>query len=247
MARSLRFDFEWRLTLFTVILVPVLVALGIWQLQRADEKAVLSASWEARAEQAPVDLSDLVGVEPAALPYRRVKITGEFSPEQYFLLDNRTRRGRFGYEVLAVFHWAGGVALVNRGWIEADPARLSRPQVPVVTGRVGVAGHVYVTPGQPFLLAEQQLSGGWPKLIQAVEMDVLAAAVGGEVFPYPIRLDEGQPGALTTDWQVVNVSPQKHQAYAVQWFAMATTLLIFYLLRCSNLWQVVTGRGLERG
>ena len=45
------------------------------------------------------------------------------------------------------------------------------------------------------------------------------------------------------DWQVVNVSPQKHQGYAVQWFAMAAVLFIFYLLRSSNLWQLLTGAG----
>ena len=35
--------------------------------------------------------------------------------------------------------------------------------------------------------------------------------------------------------------PRKHQGYAVQWFAMAAVLLIFYLLRSSNLWQLLTG------
>jgi len=39
----------------------------------------------------------------------------------------------------------------------------------------------------------------------------------------------------------VNMSPQMHQGYAVQWFAMAAVLLVFYLLRSSNVWQLVTG------
>ncbi len=102
-------------------------------------------------------------------------------------------------------------------------------------------------PGAPYLLAEQQLATGWPKVIQAVEMDKLVAAVGSELFPYPIRLDSGQAGALATDWQVVNVSPEKHHAYAVQWFTMAAVLSVFYLLRCSNLWQLLTGHREEEG
>ena len=48
-----------------------------------------------------------------------------------------------------------------------------------------------------------------------------------------------QPGALAVDWQVVNVSPEKHGAYAVQWFTMAAVLLMFYVLRSSNMWQLL--------
>ena len=43
------------------------------------------------------------------------------------------------------------------------------------------------------------------------------------------------------DWQIVNVSPEKHTGYAVQWFVMAVVLGIFYILRSSNLWQLVVG------
>ncbi len=239
--KALRFDPEWRLTLFTLVLVPLMTGLGMWQLQRADEKAALAARWEARQRQDPVPLTQLGLQDESALPYRRVSLQGRFS-DRYFLLDNSTRKGRFGYEVLSVFEGASGFALVNRGWLAGDPARLSLPDVPPVEGEVTVTGHVYVAPGAPYLLAEQQLVAGWPKVIQAVEMDKLVAAVGSEVFPYPIRLDSGQAGALATDWQVVNVSPEKHHAYAVQWFTMAAVLAVFYLLRCSNLWQLLTGR-----
>ena len=50
---GLRIDFEWRITLFTVILVPALIMLGFWQLSRADEKEVLGAMFDARAQQTP--------------------------------------------------------------------------------------------------------------------------------------------------------------------------------------------------
>ena len=90
-----------------------------------------------------------------------------------------------------------------------------------------------------------QLGEAWPKVIQAVEMDKLRSAVAGQhsttVFPYPVRIAAGEQGALTVNWQVVNMSPQKHQGYAVQWFAMAAVLVVFYLLRSSNLWQVTSG------
>jgi surfeit locus 1 family protein len=249
MATGFRFDPEWRITLFTVVLIPLMVGLGFWQLQRAEEKAALSASWEQRQAEGPVALSELWSEPPGSLAYRPVKLSGTFLQDQYFLLDNKIHGGRFGYEVVAILQLSGngGTVLVNRGWIAGDPARLELPQVPVVAGQAELTGHVYVAPGAPYLLAEQQLQSGWPKRIQALEMDKLAAPVnnasGGKLFPYPIRIDAGRPGALLVDWKVVNISPQKHQGYAVQWFSMATVLFIFYLLRCSNLFQLITGSG----
>jgi cytochrome oxidase assembly protein ShyY1 len=96
-------------------------------------------------------------------------------------------------------------------------------------------------------LGEQALEGGWPLRLQALEMEKLVPAVaaetGADVFPYPVRIDAGATGALSVDWQVINVSPAKHQGYAVQWFAMAAVLAVFFVLRSTNLWQRVTGSG----
>lgn len=243
-----KFDPEWRITLFALVFVPLMTGLGFWQLQRAGEKEALASSFELRQARPPVavqELWDIPGPEQAYLP---VQLRGSFRGE-YFLLDNRTHQGRFGYQVLAVMTLEGdtGTVLVNRGWIAGDPARLTAPDVPVVTGPVAVTGHVYVAPGAPYLLQEQQLQPGWPKLIQAVEMDKLSPPLqelaGTRVFPYVVRINAAAPGALTVDWQVINVSPQKHQGYAVQWFSMAAVLGVFYFLRCSNIWQLLRGAG----
>ena len=64
--------------------------------------------------------------------------------------------------------------LVNRGWVAGDPARLSCPMCRG-SRRGKSRGHVYVAPGSPYLLAEQQLEPGWPKRLQAVEMDKFSA------------------------------------------------------------------------
>jgi cytochrome oxidase assembly protein ShyY1 len=242
-----KFDPEWRITLFTLLLVPLMTGLGFWQLQRAGEKQALASSFELRQSSPPAPLRELWEKPAQELAYLPVQLRGSFRSGEYFLLDNRTHKGRFGYQVLAVMTLAGdaGTVLVNRGWIAADPARLTRPDVPAVNGPLAVTGHVYVAPGSPYLLQEQQLQAGWPKLVQAVEMDKMMPPVqaldGGKVFPYVVRIDADAPGALTVDWQVINVSPQKHQGYAVQWFSMAAVLGIFYFLRCSNIWQLLRG------
>lgn len=246
---GLHFDFEWRITVFTAVMVPLMLSLGFWQLQRADEKAALASSFEERQRQRPASIADLWGGSAESLAYVPVRVSGNYLADQYFLLDNQIHNGTFGYQVLNVLQLSdsAGSVLVNRGWIAGDSGRRTLPQVPVVEGSVNIIGQVYVAPGEPYLLAEQQLDKNWPKVIQAVEMDKLEPAVspqGAErVFPYPIRIAAGAQGALTVNWQVVNMSPQKHHGYAVQWFAMAGVLLVFYVLRSSNLGQVISRTG----
>jgi surfeit locus 1 family protein len=247
--QGLHFDFEWRIALFTALMVPLMVGLGFWQLQRGQDKAALASTFEARQKQAPAVLSALWEMPAESLAYAPVRLVGSFLPDAYFLRDNQIHNGVFGYEVLGVLQLRdeGGSVLVNRGWIAASTDRVSMPLVPEVSGPVEIVGHVYVAPGKPFLLAEQQFAHSWPKRIQAVEMDKLipeiAALGAGRVFPYPVRINAGERGALSVDWQVVNMSSAKHHGYAVQWFAMAAMLFVYYVFRSSNLWQVLRGSG----
>jgi surfeit locus 1 family protein len=245
---GLHFDFEWRIALFTAILVPLMVSLGFWQLQRAEEKAAMAAAFDTRQQQPPAPLESVWEQSAQMLAYTPVRMHGRFLEDAYFLLDNQIREGQVGYEVLGVMQLSSGNSvLVNRGWVPGTADRQTLPPVPPVEGAVEITGHVYVAPGTPFLLAEQQLEDGWPKRIQAVEMDKLTPLINegqpGTVFPYPVRIDADERGALVTDWQIVNMSPDKHSAYAVQWFAMAAVLLVYYLARSFNLGQALKGSG----
>jgi len=65
MARRLEFDFEWRITLFTLLLLPLLISLGFWQLQREDEKRALAAAFERQQALPPAPLASLAGQSPA--------------------------------------------------------------------------------------------------------------------------------------------------------------------------------------
>ena len=244
MKRRLEFDFEWRITLFTVLLLPLLISLGFWQLEREDEKRALAVAFERQQSMPPAPLSALDGQAPETLAYRPVRLEGRYLAGRDLLLDNRTREGRFGNEALTLFRLGSGeLALVNRGWLPADPSRLELPAVPLVDDEVvEITGQVYVSPGKPYLLADEALPEGWPKRVQAVEMAKLAASLGEPLFPYPVRIDAGEVGALQVDWRVLNVSPAKHRGYAVQWFTMAAVLALIYLIRSTNIWQLLRSK-----
>lgn len=247
MSTPFRFEPEWRTTLFVVIMVPLLAGLGVWQLSRAEEKESLQGAFDAQQSRAPTRLNDLAGVSADDLAYLPVRLAGRFREGEYFLLDNRMRHGRYGNEVIGIFELDDGmIALVNRGWVPADPARTALPEVTPVNGDVTIRGQVYVAPGKPYLLAEQKFSEGWPRRVQALEMDKIAAELGNggaSLFPYPVRIDAGETGALVTEWKIVNSGPAKHVGYAVQWFVMSAVLALVYLFSSSNLRQWLAGRG----
>lgn len=239
---------HWPTTLFALALLPLFVTLGFWQLGRADEKARAQAAFEQRQSAAPTPLAQLPA-NPES--YTRVAATGRYDNAHSFLLDNRILHGRFGYEIvtpLVVPAAAPGQPehrlLVNRGWIEGDPARLQRPAIVAVEGDVQLSGYVYRDDTKLTMFGngnEQQ----WPRLVQNLKTDDLGQRLGRAVYPFILRLDDGAPGALRVEWQIVSMGPERHTAYAVQWFAMALMLPIVWILISSNLWQLIRGRDRE--
>lgn len=234
----LRFEPEWRITLFTLIFVPLMVGLGFWQLERAEEKAQILALFNARQTQPPRAVDGLFRAKEKELAYLPVLVEGEYVSGRHFLIDNRIHRGRFGFEVMTPLRLldSGKLVMVNRGWIAGDPARLTWPEIEDVGGRVALTGRVYVPPGKPYSLGELQLGEEWPRLLPHFDLPAITASLAEAVpiFPFQVRLDAAAPGALVTDWITVNATPEKHTSYAVQWFTMAAVLALFYLYRSSN-------------
>ena len=217
-----------------VLFLPVFIVLGFWQMERADEKQQLADQWAQRMNAAPRALSELPLIAEE-LAYQRVVLAGEFVAGRDFLLDNRIYQGKYGVEVLSPFRLVDGtVVLVNRGWLAADPARRALPVIPTLSATQQLSGSVYVSPGEAYTLGEIETGENWPRMVQAVDVAVIEGALGQPLYPYSVRLDASSPGALGVDWQIVNVSPEKHGAYAVQWFSMAVALVMIYLWRSTN-------------
>lgn len=227
-----RYRFDWKLTLLTVLLLPLLISLGFWQLRREDEKLALQATYDARQRELPVALASLDLVQDQQ--YRQVSVQGRYDNAHSFLLDNRIYQGQVGYEVLVPLETKDhAVVFINRGWIQAGSTRADLPAVPAIDEDVTVEGSIYQPVGESVVLGDVLEAEGWPKVIQTldpVRMAQLAGTVdASKVFPYTVRLTEGSPGVLTRYWPVISTTPEKHRAYAVQWFAMATALVGLYL------------------
>jgi cytochrome oxidase assembly protein ShyY1 len=213
-------------TLVVLALLPVLISLGVWQLNRGEEKRLMLASFAERRAEAPVPFDQLLS--SSDLAYRRVLLQGHFDADHSLLLDNSTREGKAGVELIQLFQdqISGRWAWVNRGWLPW-PDRRVPPAYSTPTQRVSLQAWVYVVPAT-FQLQADSANAPWPRLITAVEPGKLWAELGREGFAQELRMESGL-GAYRVDWPVVSMSPEKHLGYAVQWFAMATALCGLYL------------------
>ncbi len=221
--------------MLSLIFLPLLIGLGIWQLNRADEKRDLEGQLAQRQTAAPVALQSVKS--PAA--YTRIMVEGQFDSDHTWLVDNRLRDGRAGYEVVQPFiSDNGNRVLVNRGWLPASARREQLPEIKNITGDTTIFAEVAYASDHPMLSAQSDTEN-WPKVITQVVPSVMAQSLGEPVADYYLKLDAASTGAFVTAWQPINMSSSKHTGYAVQWFAMALALIILNVFANTNVAQVI--------
>ncbi len=207
------------------------LVLAGWQLARMQEKQQVLARHAAQP-QGVVALQALVGDPDGA----RVWVIGEFLEGRHVLLDNRIREGRPGYEWLTPLRLEvdGRVLLVNRGWLALPEGRRDQlPALPEVAGPVRLEGQLRaVKPG--WVLKRIPPPPGWPKRVQALELEQLEAALAASLYPYQLLLATALDAGLEVGWPVVTVTPERHQGYAVQWGLLALALA---WLTCKAGWK----------
>jgi cytochrome oxidase assembly protein ShyY1 len=204
------------------------VNLGLWQLDRAQQKS----DWQSDFIESMVRIPVMVGDNPA--PFTRVKLTGTYRDE-HFLVDNRTHRGQAGYWVVSRFdHTDGRVILVNRGWLKAPQMRAHLPNVETPTEPVTLTAVMWPDTGLPALYRDDPWADSWPKRIQRLNLARMATVDEKSVLAMEARLEPGNPGVATPAPMASSVNPDRHRGYALQWFGLSVVVvvgLVVYFIR----------------
>ena len=75
----------------------------------------------------------------------------------------------------------------------------------------------------------------WPAMVQVVDSQVLSAKLNYELYDFQIELDADQKEGFQRLWKITTIiSPEKHIAYAVQWFGLALTLTALFFWKSSR-------------
>lgn len=229
----LRFHFRTVPFLATLILVALGIALGNWQTRRAAEKTALQARLE-QGMAAPPLVLDGSPVDPAALEFHRVIVTGEFVPNWPVFVDNRPQAGRAGFILLMPFTIAGSnkAVLVARGWLPRNTAEHDRlPPYATPAGQVTIEGRAVRQ-----LARVMQLGAQAPlkpnAIVQNTAPAELARASGLDLLP--VVLEQTGPDVagegLQRNWPAPSLDIERHKGYALQWYALATMAFLFFVM-----------------
>lgn len=206
-----------------VLLILAFVSLGMWQLDRAGEKRAVGELFESTAAHVPLD--DVSG----GVPYEPFLAGGRYLADRQVLIENMVMRGRLGYYVITPFEYAVSepLLLINRGWIERRSADTELPAIDLqqaqntVKGKVGRLPRVGIRTGEAFAA-----SGAWPQTAVFPTAEDFAAVLDRDVLPFIMLLDPGEANGYLRDWRPREMGPMRHMGYAVQWFGLATTVLV---------------------
>jgi surfeit locus 1 family protein len=206
----------------------VCVRLGIWQLDRLEQRKARNANIGAGLAAQVLDLTALQSAQSAldSLHFRRARAVGRYDFHHEVVLMARAHRGVPGVHVVTPLLLDDSTAvLVERGWIPSPDGR----QADLALYREPIASEA-----QGVLLIPTVRRGAvppaetWPVYALTGDPEPLAARLPYRLFPLLLRRTE-EPESMPTSMQLV-ASPEldngPHLSYALQWFTFATIALV---------------------
>ena len=214
--------------------IALFAALGAWQWQRGIEKqAMLVEISDLLAVRDPKPLEGLLEQDSRNLVW--VSGAGEFAPRGPLLLDNQMRAGRAGVRAYRLFTVEGEATplLVDLGWLPL-PADRTLPPIATPIGRIAIRGLLAPPPSAGIALGSgiAKVDEGW--LLTRIDMNAIAAAADLPKAPAArvLRLDPDLPLGYERDLDILanTLPPERHRGYAVQWWGLAATVLVVWLV-----------------
>jgi surfeit locus 1 family protein len=220
-------------TLFTIPVLLICVALGLWQLERLQWKRGLIAQREA-AVAAELASPPQTLAEARALEFHPVTDDGVFLHDKEIYLNAIGPRGDAGFHVLTPLRQADSrIVFVNRGFVPVerrDPATRAAGQP---TGPVHINGLLRLPPGKRpgWFLPDNRPDLNywfWIDLPAMAAADHLSPA---EVVPFYIDADRTpNPGGWPQGGVTPLDLPNNHLQYAITWFSLAAALVVIYVV-----------------
>lgn len=207
-------------------------SLSVWQLKRAFYKQQLQAQLANYSLEPPILLENSPKYEES-LRYHLATVQGTFLNENQILLDNQTLKGRVGYRVFTPLKLANSdtILLIDRGFIPIKQHREEPIIIPTVVGHLTLRGFINQPPKPLALKCPNMTEIQWPIRVQNLQYDTISKLLHFPVLPFVLQLETNDPLLFTPIPLSFSTSPEKHLGYALQWFMMALTVLIYACVR----------------
>ncbi|QOZ65577.1 SURF1 family protein [Bradyrhizobium arachidis] len=214
------------LTVLSLTAIVLLIALGIWQVERRAWKLALIDRVEQRvhapAEPIPAPAS-WPAVTTANDEYRHVRLAGRFLHDRETLVQAVTEEGP-GYWVLTPLQRDNGTqVLINRGFVPSERRDASTRQSGNPDGKVEITGLLRMTePKGGFLRNNVPQHNRW------YSRDVAAIAAARSLTHAAPFFVDADAGSQTAGGPIGGLTvirfPNNHLIYALTWFSLAFML-----------------------
>jgi surfeit locus 1 family protein len=222
-------------TLMVLFFVILMMNLGFWQLNRAQEKEemmVLLADSTISKVDSRVQLKQLPN-------YANVQLSGHYiNDAPQLLLDNQIKDQIFGYDVFTPFFikQIKTIIMVNRGWVAKEEFEADRliinPQITMLKGQLTYPPKVGMQLGEIQLDKDKK-----NQIITYYEEDKISLFYYEKLckdldclFSSKILwLNKDQDHGFKREWNPIVMPASKHIGYAVQWFSMTFVLIVIFI------------------
>jgi surfeit locus 1 family protein len=226
---NLKKKFIQRLEFIILFLVMIiLLNLGFWQLHRAEEKKMLLRSVRIQGKADAIKWS-IDNNKPDN--FQKIKVFGTQLTEVFYL-DNKFYKHQPGYNIITpVILKNKQVLLIDQGWIPRGEDRKSLPVLKKEYSNLWI-GQVYYPQVSKIDLGQfLDYKTGRYFVIETLNLKEIEKILGRKVLPWVLRNTANHDSFYIRQWEVVAVSPERHLAYATQWFAMALIVLMILIWR----------------
>ncbi len=223
-------------SVITFLVLPTLVSLGFWQLDRAEQKQELHEQFLSHrsADSIDLNLNRAIRETKSEIMWRHIRLTGQFEKQTHILLDNQVVRQEPGYFVLTPFRLAGEETwlLVNRGWLPAGTDRSVVPVIDTSEGEIELIAIATDVPVTGLLLGDKTFEQMNDEIVRAqrINIEEISELTGHKLLPFIARLEPESSHGFAREWIMPGSGEERHLGYAFQWFALFLTLLIIYLV-----------------
>lgn len=215
-------------TFVSMTAIVIMLQLGFWQLDRAEQKKQRIQQIQKRQQEQPFTLGEILKLKGDIRDYP-IEVQGHFIQEKQFLIDNRIANGQVGYHLVALFQTNWGIIPVNMGWLKAPATRDQLPNILLPDGQQTLLGTIAIPELNPMIRDSASKPNQWPARVQQIDIQQLQTLSKLSLLSLVLNAAPDPSQALIRQWQPVVMPPQKHIAYAIQWFGLALAALAIYL------------------